>query len=106
MYLKTFTIFRKTMNTNQQEIKLPNFYYEMKSKVSEMQTEVSKITIVKALKDTMEEVHLNANKHEIQLPNFYYEIVNKFSELKIVRCIKDMMEEVRIHNNRQPKLMW
>jgi hypothetical protein len=51
-------------------------------------------------------LHLNANKHEIQLPNFYYQIINKFSELKIVRCIKDMMEEVRIHNNRQPKLMW
>ena len=94
MHLKTFTIFRKTMDT-----KLPNFYYEMKAKVSN-------VTIVKGLKDTLEELHLNANKHEIQLPNFYYEIVNKFSELKIVRCIKDMMEEVRIHNNRQPKLMW
>jgi len=74
----------------------------MKAKVFEMQTEVSKITIVKALKDTMEEVHLNANKHEIQLPNFYYEIVNKFSELKIVRWYISIMEDVR----RQPKLMW
>jgi len=90
------------MNTKLQEIKLPNFYYEMKAKVFDMQTEVSKITIVKALKDTMEEVHLNANKHEIQLPNFYYEIVNKFSELKIVRWYISIMEDVR----RQPKLMW
>ena len=90
------------MNTNQQEIKLPNFYYEMKAKVFEMQTEVSKITIVKALKDTMEEVHLNANKHEIQLPNFYYEIVNKFSELKIVRWYISIMEDVR----RQPKFIF
>jgi hypothetical protein len=88
------------------DTKLPNLYYEMKAKVSELQTEVSKITIVKGLKDTMEELHLNANKHEIQLPDFYYQIINKFSELKIVRCIKDMMEEVRIHNNRQPKFMW
>ena len=97
MYLKTFTVFRKTMDT-----KLPNFYYEMKAKVYELQTEVSKITIVKALKDTMEEVHLNANKQEIKLPNFYYEIMNKFSELKIVRWYISIMEDVR----RQPKLMW
>ena len=87
------------MDTKQQEIKLPNFYYEMKTKVSEL-------TIVKCFKDTMEEMHINATKHEIQLPNFYYQIINKFSELKIVRYIKDMMEEVRIHNNRQPKFMW
>jgi len=77
------------------DTKLPNFYYEL-------QTEVSKITIVKALKDTMEEVHLNANKQEIKLPNFYYEIMNKFSELKIVRWYISIMEDVR----RQPKLMW
>ena len=75
--------------------KLPNFYYEM-------QTEVSKITIVKALKDTMEEVHLNANKQEIKLPNFYYEIMNKFSELKIVRWYISIMEDVR----RQPKFIF
>ena len=101
MHLKTFTIFRKTMDT-----KLPNLYYEMKAKVYELQTEVSKITIVKGLKDTMEELHLNANKHEIQLPNFYYQIVNKFSELKIVRCINAIMEEFQVHLDRQPKLMW
>ena len=88
------------------DTKLPNFYYEMKAKVSELQTEVSKITIVKGLKDTLEELHLNANKHEITLPNFYYEIMTKFSHLKIVVYIKAMMEEVRVHSNRQPKLMW
>ena len=81
------------------DTKLPNLYYEMKAKVS-------KITIVKGLKDTLEELHLNANKHEIQLPNFYYEIVNKFSELKIVRCINAIMEEFQVHLDRQPKLMW
>ena len=94
------------MDTKQQEIKLPNFYYEMKANVSELHTKVSELTIVKCFKDTMEEVHLNANKHEITLPNFYYEIMTKFSHLKIVVYIKAMMEEVRVHNNRQPKLMW
>jgi hypothetical protein len=88
------------------DTKLPNLYYEMKTKVSELQTEVSKITIVKGLKDTLEELHLNANKHEIQLPNFYYQIINKFSELKIVRCINAIMEEFQVHLDRQPKLMW
>ena len=81
------------------DTKLPNLYYEMKAKVS-------KITIVKGLKDTLEELHLNANKHEIQLPNFYYQIMNKFSELKIVRCINAIMEEFQVHLDRQPKLMW
>ena len=81
------------------DTKLPNLYYEMKAKVS-------KITIVKGLKDTLEELHLNANKHEIQLPNFYYQIINKFSELKIVRCINAIMEEFQVHLDRQPKLMW
>ena len=81
------------------DTKLPNFYYEMKAKVS-------KVTIVKGLKDTLEELHLNANKHEIQLPNFYYQIINKFSELKIVRCINAIMEEFQVHLDRQPKLMW
>ena len=87
------------MDTKQQEIKLPNFYYEMKARVSEL-------TIVKCFKDTMEEVHINATKHEIQLPNFYYEMKVKFYQVKIVRYINAMMEEVRVHSNRQPKLMW
>jgi hypothetical protein len=94
------------MNTKQQEIKLPNFYYEMKATVSELHTKVSELTIVKCFKDTMEEIHINATKHEIQLPNFYYEMKAKFYQVKIVRYINAMMEEVRVHSNRQPKLMW